>query len=40
MHVYAYGLREGSYELLADSDTMLKLDEPFPISLPIKAIRP
>jgi Uma2 family endonuclease len=40
VHVYAYGLRGGAYQLLADSDTMLKVDEPFPISLPIEAIRP
>jgi Uma2 family endonuclease len=40
VHVYAYGLRDGAYALLADSDTMLKLDEPFPISLPIQAITP
>jgi Uma2 family endonuclease len=40
VHVYAYGLRGGAYQLLADSDTVLKLDEPFPINLPIDAIRP
>jgi Uma2 family endonuclease len=40
VHVYAYGLRDGAYALLADSDTMLKLDEPFPIALPIQAITP
>jgi Uma2 family endonuclease len=40
VHVYAYGLRDGAYKLLADSDTTLKVDEPFPINLPIQAITP
>jgi Uma2 family endonuclease len=40
VHVYAYGLREERYQLLADSDALLALGEPFPITLPIEAIRP
>jgi Uma2 family endonuclease len=40
VHVYAYGLRDGAYKLLADSDTVLKVDEPFPINLPVQAITP
>jgi Uma2 family endonuclease len=40
VHVYAYGLRDGAYQLLADADTTLKLDEPFPINLPVQAITP
>jgi Uma2 family endonuclease len=40
VHVYAYALRDGAYQLVADSDTILKLDQPFDINLPISAIRP
>jgi hypothetical protein len=38
--VHVSGLREGAYKLLADSETMLKVDEPFPIALPVQAITP
>ena len=39
VHVYAYELDEaGEYQLVADSDTELVLERPFPIRLPIGAI--
>jgi Uma2 family endonuclease len=41
MHLFAYRLgMEGRYELAADSTEILKLDEPFPIALPIAEITP
>ncbi|BFU42247.1 Uma2 family endonuclease [Krasilnikovia sp. MM14-A1004] len=40
LHVYAYDLRDGRYELVADSETELVLTEPFEIRLPIRDITP
>lgn len=41
VHVFAYRLgSEGRYELAAESTDLLKLDAPFPISLPIAEITP
>ncbi|RZU50326.1 Uma2 family endonuclease [Krasilnikovia cinnamomea] len=40
LHVFAYDLRDGRYELVADSDTELVLSEPFEIRLPIRDITP
>lgn len=41
VHVFAYDLGEdGSYQLVADSDTELVLTAPFDIRLPIEAITP
>jgi Uma2 family endonuclease len=41
MHIFAYRLvAGGQYELAADSTDVLKLDEPFPINLPIAEITP
>jgi hypothetical protein len=39
--VYAYDLAaDGSYQLIADSDSELLLTQPFEIRLPIAAITP
>ena len=40
VHVYAYDLADGGYELIADSDTELVLSAPFEIKLPIQDITP
>ncbi|SNY05726.1 Uma2 family endonuclease [Paractinoplanes atraurantiacus] len=40
VHVYAYDLVDGRYELAADSDTELELTMPFEIKLPIREITP
>jgi Uma2 family endonuclease len=41
VHVYAYDLAaDGSYQLIADSDSELLLTQPFEIRLPIAAITP
>lgn len=41
MHVYAYRRgADGHYQLVADSDTLLELTEPFPITLSIPEITP
>jgi Uma2 family endonuclease len=41
VHVYAYDLAaDGSYQLIADSDSELVLTQPFEIRLPIAAITP
>jgi hypothetical protein len=41
LHVFAYRLvAGGNYELAADSGDILKLDEPFAITLPIVEITP
>ena len=40
VHVFAYDLVDGSYELVADSDTELVLSAPFEIKLPIRDITP
>jgi Uma2 family endonuclease len=41
VHVYAYDLApDGSYQLIADSDSELVLTRPFDIRLPIDAITP
>ncbi|GAB1643172.1 Uma2 family endonuclease [Krasilnikovia sp. MM14-A1259] len=40
LHVFAYDLIDGRYELAADSDTELVLTEPFEITLPIRDIAP
>jgi Uma2 family endonuclease len=41
VHVFAYRLgASGGYELAADSTDVLKLEQPFAISLPIPAITP
>lgn len=41
LHVYAYQLGpSGHYELVADSDTVLELAEPFPVALRIAEITP
>jgi Uma2 family endonuclease len=41
VHVFAYRLAtNGTYELAAESTELLKLDEPFPIALPISEITP
>jgi hypothetical protein len=41
VHVFAYRLgREGRYVAQADSHGLLRLDEPFPIALPISEITP
>jgi Uma2 family endonuclease len=40
LHVFAYDLVDGRYELVADSDTELVLSAPFEIKLPIRDITP
>jgi Uma2 family endonuclease len=40
VHVFAYDLVDGRYELVADSDTELVLSAPFEIRLPIRDITP
>ena len=40
LHVFAYDLVDGAYELVADSDTELVLSAPFEIKLPISEITP
>ena len=40
VHVFAYDLVNGQYELAADSDTELVLTAPFDIRLPIRDITP
>lgn len=40
LHVFAYDLVDGRYELAADSDTELVLTAPFPVRLPIRDIAP
>ncbi|GAB1694545.1 Uma2 family endonuclease [Krasilnikovia sp. M28-CT-15] len=40
LHVYAYDLRDGRYELVADTETELVLTAPFEIRLPIRDIAP
>jgi Uma2 family endonuclease len=40
VHVFAYRLVNGAYQLQADSTTELVLDEPFEIKLPIVEITP
>ena len=40
VHVFAYDLVDGRYELVADSDTELVLNAPFEIKLPIRDITP
>jgi Uma2 family endonuclease len=40
VHVFAYDLVNGKYELAADSDTELVLTKPFEIKLPIRDITP
>ncbi|GAA2641165.1 Uma2 family endonuclease [Paractinoplanes durhamensis] len=40
VHVYAYDLVDGHYELAADSETELVLSAPFEIKLPIRDITP
>ncbi|WP_433298258.1 Uma2 family endonuclease [Actinoplanes sp. CA-030573] len=40
VHVFAYDLVDGRYELAADSDTELVLSAPFEIRLPISEITP
>ena len=40
MHIFAYDLVGGSYELVADSTEELVLNEPFEIRLPIRDIAP
>jgi len=40
VHVFAYDLVDGRYELVADSDTELVLSAPFEIRLPILDITP
>jgi Uma2 family endonuclease len=40
LHVFAYQLVNGAYELIADSDSELVLSAPFEIKLPIRDITP
>jgi Uma2 family endonuclease len=40
MHIFAYDLVDGRYELVADSDSELVLSAPFEIRLPIRDITP
>lgn len=40
LHIYAYELVDGRYELTADSDAELRLSAPFEIKLPIRDITP
>jgi Uma2 family endonuclease len=40
VHVFAYDLVAGEYELVADSGTELTLSAPFEIKLPIREITP
>ena len=40
LHVFAYDLVDGRYELAADSETELVLSAPFEIKLPIRDITP
>lgn len=40
VHVFAYELGDGVYKLMADSDSELVLEQPFPIRLPIGDISP
>jgi Uma2 family endonuclease len=40
LHIFAYDLVGGRYELVADSDTELVLTAPFDIKLPIRDITP
>ena len=40
MHVFAYELVDGAYELVADSTEELVLERPFEIRLPIRDITP
>jgi Uma2 family endonuclease len=40
LHVFAYDLADGRYELVADSDTELRLEAPFPMTLPISDVTP
>jgi len=40
LHVFAYALVDGAYQLVADSETELVLTAPFEIKLPIRDITP
>ena len=40
MHIFAYDLVDGRYELVADSTEELVLSAPFEIELPIRGITP
>jgi len=40
VHVFAYDLVDGRYELVTDSDTELVLSAPFEVKLPIREITP
>jgi len=40
IHIFAYELRDGRYELAADSDELLTLTKPFEIELAIRDITP
>lgn len=40
LHVYAYLLEGGAYQLVADSAEQLELSEPFPLTLPLAEITP
>jgi Uma2 family endonuclease len=40
LHIFAYDLVDGAYQLAADSDTELVLSAPFEIKLPIRDITP
>ncbi|GLY03376.1 MULTISPECIES: Uma2 family endonuclease [Actinoplanes] len=40
LHVFAYDLVDGHYELVADSETEIELSAPFEIKLPIRDITP
>ncbi|BBH64824.1 hypothetical protein ACTI_15090 [Actinoplanes sp. OR16] len=40
VHIYAYDLVDGRYELVADSDEELVLSAPFEIRLPVRDITP
>jgi Uma2 family endonuclease len=40
LHVYAYDLADGRYELAADSADVIRLSAPFDIELPVRDITP
>jgi Uma2 family endonuclease len=40
LHVYAYRLAAGRYELVADSAELLEVAEPFPVKLPVSELTP
>lgn len=40
VHIFAYDLVDGAYQLVGDSDSVLKLTAPFEIELPIRDIAP